>query len=346
MKTEEYMQPIWSGNIVHEESIMYIQGQDGVVSAAPLLYIPEKILEVRSSDQKVTYEEGKDYILNGGYLFRTEESRIPCWGYEEFYPPHGTEVPIASLAEAGRYIRYDRGDIYAAHQVCVTYTHQDRWRGPIPEGQLYRLPGLSEKWKQKEPVTIVYLGDSIMEGCDASGHWKVPPYMPILSEILTRMLHHKYGCPIEGVNRAVGGKTAEWGERQVEERILPYKPDLVILGFGMNDGVHPRKYEEQIEQIIASTRRNLPRTEFLLVSTMLPNPDGAGWTRYQPEYVWSLRHLASGYPGVGVADMTGMSAYLLSRKRFEDMTGNGINHPNDFLVRIYAQTILACLTQD
>ena len=94
MKTEEYMQPIWSGNIVYEESIMYIQGQDGVVSAAPLLYIPEKILEVRSSDQKVTYEEGKDYILNGDICFGRRNREFRAGGTRNFIPHTERKSPL------------------------------------------------------------------------------------------------------------------------------------------------------------------------------------------------------------------------------------------------------------
>ena len=38
-----------------------------------------------------------------------------------------------------------------------------------------------------------------------------------------------------------------------------------------------------------------------------------------------------------------MHTYPLSKKRYEDMDGNGVNHPNDFLARVYAQTIAQCL---
>ena len=34
---------------------------------------------------------------------------------------------------------------------------------------------------------------------------------------------------------------------------------------------------------------------------------------------------------------------LLEKKRFFDMTGNNVNHPNDFLASVYAQTILKIL---
>ena len=39
--------------------------------------------------------------------------------------------------------------------------------------------------------------------------------------------------------------------------------------------------------------------------------------------------------------MTSMHSALMEKKRFYDMTGNNINHPCDFLARVYAQVILA-----
>jgi hypothetical protein len=40
-----------------------------------------------------------------------------------------------------------------------------------------------------------------------------------------------------------------------------------------------------------------------------------------------------------VAKMTSMSQRILENKRFRDHTGNNINHPNDFLGRLYAQVV-------
>ena len=36
---------------------------------------------------------------------------------------------------------------------------------------------------------------------------------------------------------------------------------------------------------------------------------------------------------------------LLKRKRFYDLTGNGVNHPNDFGHCVYAQSLLALLVE-
>jgi hypothetical protein len=48
-------------------------------------------------------------------------------------------------------------------------------------------------------------------------------------------------------------------------------------------------------------------------------------------------------PGVAVADLWEMHGELLGQKSYEDTTGNHVNHPNDFIVRLYAQVVLARL---
>ena len=44
-----------------------------------------------------------------------------------------------------------------------------------------------------------------------------------------------------------------------------------------------------------------------------------------------------------MADLTTLWGELLERKRDCDLTGNGVNHPNDFGHRVYAQAILGLL---
>ena len=39
-------------------------------------------------------------------------------------------------------------------------------------------------------------------------------------------------------------------------------------------------------------------------------------------------------------------ADILTRKRYYDGTSNNVNHPNDFICRLYAQTILYTLCGD
>jgi hypothetical protein len=44
-------------------------------------------------------------------------------------------------------------------------------------------------------------------------------------------------------------------------------------------------------------------------------------------------------PGLAVADAWTIHGEMLKRKSYADMTGNNFNHPNDFLIRIIAQSV-------
>ena len=63
----------------------------------------------------------------------------------------------------------------------------------------------------------------------------------------------------------------------------------------------------------------------------------------QVELSNTLKDIASAYEGVAVADINSMHNWILERKDYCDMTGNNVNHPSDFLVRLYAQIILSQL---
>lgn len=344
--SQECMVPVWTGDTVYEESVMFIQKADGLTDTAQLIYRAERILKVCSSDRKTVYEEGTDYILQDGMLGRLEGSRMPVWEYGEFYGTEPGTFAISSKREPGKYIRFDGGDVYAAHQVIVTYTHQDGWEGIVPGYQGTALPGTERRLKERQPLKIVYYGDSIMEGCDVSSRWKIEPFLPKLSDLVTARLASGWSHGhIQGTNTALAGTNTVWGLQEIQERVCAHEPDLVVIAFGMNDGQwnSPRLYETYVREMIARVRETVPFAEFLLVATMLPNPDGVGWTCWHPMYQWNLKKIAAEVPGVAVVPMTDISAYLLSRKKFEDMTGNGINHPNDFLVRVYAQVIAASL---
>jgi hypothetical protein len=63
------------------------------------------------------------------------------------------------------------------------------------------------------------------------------------------------------------------------------------------------------------------------------------FARYRDE----LRKLTG--PGVALADLTEVWQLLLRHKHDLDLTGNGLNHPNDFGHRLYAQAILSVLVE-
>ncbi|MGB9597032.1 MAG: SGNH/GDSL hydrolase family protein, partial [Candidatus Poribacteria bacterium] len=116
--------------------------------------------------------------------------------------------------------------------------------------------------------------------------------------------------------------------------------------FGMNDAsgrVIPEKFKTNIYGQMNAVREKNPDTEFILVSTMTANPD---WTASAPDLYPIYRDILGTLcdEGVILADMTSMWTELLKRKSYASLTGNGVNHPNDFGHRVYAQVILGLLT--
>ena len=55
---------------------------------------------------------------------------------------------------------------------------------------------------------------------------------------------------------------------------------------------------------------------------------------------------AAARTGVALADMTSMWTEMLKYKKDSDLTGNGVNHPNDFGHRVYAQVLSSLLIDD
>ena len=84
------------------------------------------------------------------------------------------------------------------------------------------------------------------------------------------------------------------------------------------------------------------------MSTMVPNPSATnGW--FGKEYLQEpqLIRMAERYRKRGIpcatCCMTSMTLSVLERVDFRDISGNNINHPNDFLARIYACTLFRTL---
>ena len=189
------------------------------------------------------------------------------------------------------------------------------------------------------------VGDSISEGYNASAHLKMVPMRPPYADQVVAGLRAAYHNDVTLTNRAHAGWKSSQGLAQVtDESLDDARPDLIVIAFGMNDAaeVSAIDFAKNVAAIMAAFQRKNPYSEYILVSPMLPNPNWAFVSdqRYV-EYRNALRAMQK--RGVIVADMTSLWTAILSRKSFYDVTGNGVNHPNDFGHSLYAQTILAML---
>ena len=338
---ELYMHPYWQGDTVYHETVMVIEQADGSLSLIPLLFSATEILSVRSSDLQTEYHPGTDYQLSGGKLQILPGSAIPKMSHAQYYP--ADETPLSKKrndAHGGGFIFFSEGSLMHTLQIAVTYRHQSSFDGPVPPCQAALLPKTTDTLRTGGTLQICLYGDSICVGGNASGFVEAPPFAPTWFDMVCMKLQKQYpGVRFHFHNPSLGGMTSQWGAEEATARV-GYGPDLCIIGFGMNDGtkrLEPAQYLKNIQAIMAAARQNNPDCEFLLIAPTVPNKEVGRFWGYQTEYLPVLQSLQES--GVAVADMTGFHQFLLTKKRFYDMSDNNLNHPNDFLSRAYAQVI-------
>ena len=381
MTVEEFfrntpMAPLTRGALVEDETAAFICPDE----EKRLLYEIGGVLSVKSYDGALVYVPERDYTVRGGRLLLPPGSAIPAITPEVYYsegaqPLLKVRKPDGSVSPCF----FTESNEITRHQVRVTYTHADKWSGftqPHTPGRFERFLRLLEEGRG---ATVLFYGDSITYGANASFLQNTPPHRPPYPMLLTDALARLYGCGvrflppeaenayagpapelhagtrgmISYVNTAVGGWDSKGGKERLGTHITPqvkkYGCDLFVLAFGMNDGGRPP--EETAENCEAIVRHVLSLSEnasVLLVSTMLPNPKAVnGWFANQPLQEPALLALAEKLRNEGVpcdvARVTSASEAVLKRKEFIDYTGNNINHPNDFFSRVYAQTALQTL---
>ena len=343
------LRPFWLSTTMEGESLVFIQQESGGQPRAALLLEPTRILSVTSSSGAVTYKEGQDYVWKPG----TKEIALPPGSAISWKRPQDLRRPAGSQRYALTHrdgkgeILFGGGHEYHDMQTLVTYAHAPgAWAGPVPSFAGDQLPRTIQKLRDSQPLTIALLGDSISTGCNASGWANVAPFQPPYQDLLVLHLESVYGVKPTLKNFAVGGTDTAWGLANIG-KVIDAQPDLVLLAFGMNDaaGRSAQSYQANIQAMLAAVSKVRPDTEFILVATMLGNKD---WTTLRHERFPQYRDALAGLcrPGIALADMTSVWTELLKHKQDWDLTGNGVNHPNDFGHRVYAQVLSVLLIRD
>ena len=321
-------QPFWSSKVMENEPVLFVQEEGKPVATGKLLFKPTGKLKITHADLKMTYAEGADYIWNpeSGLIELTPNSRISFKTSTQMTPPKGGPNTLA-----GRL--WSEGHFFHNLQVQVTYQHEDNfaWQ-PVPPAQ--SLTRSLTKLQGKKPFKIVAMGDSITQGFNASGFVKVsaPPYQPSYPQLIANTLEKRFGAPVTLVNLGIASTTATLGFTQLE-KLKAEKPDLITIAFGMNHGEPAQAFEEVMRKLLAAVQETCPEADVVLVSTMTQRLPADKFIGYRD----ALAKLAT--TNVALADVTTPWLEVLNRKPFSDISGNNINHPNDFGHRLYAWVI-------
>lgn len=336
---------VYDGKTIYDETVVLIKNGDTI--SGNLLFEPTKIIAVKDYTLKSTYQEN-EYVIEGRTIKATENSTMPYLTAEALM---GINMPAdfgfqtQPGYKGGPEVIFTEGFGIVAHQISVTYEHNSKWNGFTQSYKGDLLPKTIEKLSKGEPMNIVFNGDSIMTGCNSSAKLGIDPFLEDFPTLICNKLRAYYKSEIAMYNTSVGGKLSDFGRENVDGNVNIYKPDLVVIGFGMNDGswnINPLTYQSNIEFMIQSIKARNPEAEIILVSTILANPL-AVQNSIQPTYLPYLQELEERYDGVALVDMTSFSQDLYQYKNSVDVLANNINHPSDFLVRCYADNILRAI---
>lgn len=331
--------PYAGASLIIDESIMPVRESGETELSIRLMDSIARIVSVTSATKDKTYTEGIDYFLRDGELVLPSGSSIPVMSREEYNPTEGSFD-----CTLGGKLLFGEGNELHKRQTAVTYEPADDiFKGKYFPTISEKLEGSRKKLKEAR-LRLAFFGDSITYGCNASGLGSgVPPYMPIYPMLVTEALRAK-GYKVDYYNPSIGGKASPWGRERAAYYFAGKKPDLTVIAFGMNDGtmrLAPNDFISNIRSIIETIRAEAPDAEFILAAPTLANPISS-YSGLQADYEKPLDELAK-REGCAFLDMTELHRTLMTRKEYFHMTGNNINHPSDFLARLYAQGVLALI---
>lgn len=265
----------------------------------------------------VVYEVGKDYTVNPetGQIRRTANSRIPDYTKNSLYGKK--DFDHRNFPGFGNFKDF----------VFVDYTAPQAFSWPVQERQAKLLPRTWTRLRSGDTVTLSAFGDSITAGGDATA-----PEL-IFWQRWARLLQARYPkAKINAVNSATGGDTTFQGLARLDDKVLKLQPDLVIVGFGMNDqnvgSVPLDRFEANLGVIVDRIRASTP-AEVILFSSFPPNPNWHYTSGRMPDYARVTQKVALA-KGCAFADVFTNWNAILSRKKPEDILANNINHPNDY----------------
>lgn len=374
-----YMTPYWSGRVVHNETVMFVGKQDKaklLYTADEIISVRSYDLKTEYI-KGVDYDYVDGYLIlleetsipviseseyysqrpGGEDWLKTKHNGVPTstyWGdgtimtrwqvavtYKHSEQWDGAEIPSYKDRFESFINKLQNGD-----DVTVIFYGDSITAGATASW----LVGADPKTPTYSQLFVNYVAAHYgykIEFIDVRGEFSNSTGLP--SNVPNDISYGNNGT-ITYINTAVGGWTTEQGlanvKEYIEDYIDEYGCDLFVLAFGMNNGgSQATDISNKLEQVVNRVTAKASDIDVLLIATMLPNPESIDrWYGNQITFEPYIKKLSEKLwkNGVGCATvpMTSISQSILEVKRFRDITGNNINHPNDFVVRAYAQAII------
>ena len=201
------------------------------------------------------------------------------------------------------------------------------------------------------PINVVIFGDSVSHGA-VSGY---NDYERVYWNLLKKKLNaYRDYVPVNMINTAIGGQTANGMLPRLENRVLIHEPDLVIVCFGLNDVNNPLEdYVGPLREIF--TKCKATGCDVIFMTPNMLNTYVADDAPYEyREYAAVTAQMQNSgkmdtYMNAAVAlakelDVTVCDCYAAWKKlaETEDVTmmlANRINHPTSEMHELFADML-------
>ena len=217
----------------------------------------------------------------------------------------------------------------------------------------------------RQPI-IAFLGDSVTQGCFdlyMKGERLKPytiskdGYHEKIKDIFAMFYPE---VPLVIINAGISGDTAKGGSRRLERDVLSFKPDLVVVCFGLNDATLEKSgfedYTNSLERIFRDVKaagselifmtpclrtpiadRKRPEARFNEVAEMVAKNENDGWLT---KYLDSAREICAEFD-VPVCDCNEMWLKLKENEvDINNLLSNYINHPTEKMHWMFAYELV------
>lgn len=323
--------PFWKKKKIEGETLVFVEDSEAI-SAFLAFDLPRNVVLYTREGKRLT--ESEDYEIEGNRVLLKNEG-IPRLKSEWL---QNVNVPKSVPSENDLY--GIKGCLLAEPhylhglQIFADYVTDGACDLKIVSGHV-RLPNLKKSLCEKKKVKLALFGDSISNAANSSFELGIAGFEHWISPSL-RYAERLTGANIEFLNVSRSGYGTEWAIEAVEEKLSKAYADVVVIAFGMNDAsadMSTETFVNNIETIMKEIKRYRSDAEFILVATPVPNEACKSVYKEQIQYFDGMRRLEC--DGVALVNMTEAFLWLLRRKRYCEISGNNLNHPNDFGYRFY-----------
>lgn len=276
----------------------------------------------------IVYQEGIDYIVDypKGTIKRTISSRIPDFSTNVLYGRHD----------------FDQNNFpgYTNHPffIWVDYATANGEDFGKPNDQAGYLTNTRAKLEAGGAFRIVSYGDSITAGLEAAA-----PDLGFTALYRDYLQTRFPGATIVVEDVSLPGYTSTQAIAAWDATVGMTSPDLVLLGWGMNDhslgGSTLQQFKQNLITLVGMVR-NQKHAEVILFSAFPPNEEWHYGTHRMSQYAEATRQAAA-ETNCAYVNVFDTWAMVLQRKDQPSLLGNNINHPNDFGHWMYQQAFAA-----